>query len=263
MSLKGRLSLNWMLSFLLAVVVHVGVAYLMLQNWEDTEAIEVSDIQPYYIEAGLVSENPYEAKKAKETERIQKRRAESIRRQQLAKEKSEKEKQQTYQRQRLEEERLAELAAEKARQETRENLAVPEFEDTVGGDSEVSEEDRVEMESTLASAIMEEQAYRKAVTDDEKAMAYVSQIQREIVQNWSRPPSARNGMQALLRVFLVPTGEVVNVVVEESSGNDSFDRSAVLAVRKAERFQVPADSRQFERNFREFTVLFRPEDLRL
>ena len=110
---------------------------------------------------------------------------------------------------------------------------------------------------------MEEQDYRRAVTDDEKSLAYVAQIQRDIIQNWSRPPSARNGMEALLRVFLVPTGEVVNVVVEESSGNDAFDRSAILAVRKIGRFQVPGQSRQFERNFREFTVLFRPEDLRL
>ena len=70
-------------------------------------------------------------------------------------------------------------------------------------------------------------------------------------------------MQALLRVYLVPTGEIVNVVVEETSGNEAFDRSALLAVRKTKRFQVPAKSRQFERNFREFTVLFRPEDLRL
>ena len=70
-------------------------------------------------------------------------------------------------------------------------------------------------------------------------------------------------MRALLRVFLVPTGEVVTVVVEESSGNDAFDRSALLAVSKVDRFQVPGQSRQFERNFREFTVLFKPEDLRL
>ena len=70
-------------------------------------------------------------------------------------------------------------------------------------------------------------------------------------------------MEALLRVRLIPTGEVIDVNVEKSSGNDAFDRSAVLAVRKAERFIVPADSRRFERDFREFPVLFRPDDLRL
>ncbi len=51
-------------------------------------------------------------------------------------------------------------------------------------------------------------------------------------------------MRALLRVFLVPTGEVVTVVVEESSGNDAFVRSALLAVSKIDRFQVPGQSRQ-------------------
>ena len=70
-------------------------------------------------------------------------------------------------------------------------------------------------------------------------------------------------MQALLKVFLVPTGEIVDVVVQESSGNNAFDRSAMLAVNKTERFLVPSESRQFERNFREFTILFRPMDLRL
>ena len=122
---------------------------------------------------------------------------------------------------------------------------------------------RSEFADEMAMALKREANARKAVTDDEKAMAYVGQIQREIVQNWSRPPSARNGMEALLRVRLIPTGEVVDVKVEDSSGNDAFDRSAVLAVTKARRFVVPTDSQRFERDFREFTVLFRPDDLRL
>lgn len=125
------------------------------------------------------------------------------------------------------------------------------------------EEERILMEQSLAHAAIEEQDYRQAITNDEKALAYVSQIKRDIVQNWSRPPSARNGMETLLRVYLVPTGELVEVVIEETSGNEAFDRSAVLAVEKAEPFQVPDDAKQFERNFRQFTVLFRPEDLRL
>ncbi len=256
--------MNWSFSALLAVAVHAGVAFLIMQNWDASDPLELTEIQPYYIEAGLVSKNPYETAKQERAEQERQRRAESIRRQRAAQAQEEREKQLALERQRLDEERMAAEAAERARQETRERLALPQIEAEANQDDPaVSDADRAEMEATLADAIMQEQAYRKAVTDDEKAMAYVAQIQREIIQNWSRPPSARNGMQAILRVFLVPTGEVVNVVVEESSGNDAFDRSAVLAVRKAERFQVPQDSSQFERNFREFTVLFRPEDLRL
>jgi colicin import membrane protein len=86
-------------------------------------------------------------------------------------------------------------------------------------------------------------------------------IYERVVANWSRPPSARNNMQARLLVELVPTGDVVSVTLIEGSGNEAFDRSAEAAVRKARRFEVPKDSDVFERYFRRFTLLFRPEDL--
>ena len=47
----------------------------------------------------------------------------------------------------------------------------------------------------------------------------------------------------------------------ESSGNPAFDRSAEQAVRKVDRFDVPKESRLFEKSFRRFTLLFKPEDL--
>ncbi len=101
-----------------------------------------------------------------------------------------------------------------------------------------------------------------AATDAEAvAQSYRFGIYQRIVANWSRPPSARNGMQARLRVDLVPTGEVVAVTLLESSGSAVFDQSAEAAVRKARRFEVPADNAVFERYFRRFTLLFKPEDL--
>ena len=71
-------------------------------------------------------------------------------------------------------------------------------------------------------------------------------------------------MEALLEIQLIPTGDVLNVRVLKSSGNAAFDRSAMNAVQKASSFpelkQLP--SREFEKNFRRFRLLFRPEDLR-
>jgi TonB family protein len=85
-----------------------------------------------------------------------------------------------------------------------------------------------------------------------------------VVNYWSRPPSARNGMEVLLALQLIPTGEVVSVTVVKSSGNTAFDRSAVNAVQKAEQFPELKDlpPREFEKTFRRFRLLFRPEDLR-
>ena len=80
-------------------------------------------------------------------------------------------------------------------------------------------------------------------------------------KNWSRPPSARNGMKVRFLVELIPTGELLSVTLVDSSGSAAFDRSAEQAIRRARRFDVPQDNSVFEANFRRFYFLFRPEDL--
>jgi len=94
--------------------------------------------------------------------------------------------------------------------------------------------------------------------------SYAALIRDTVVGYWSRPASARNGMEALLAIQLVPTGEIVSVTVIRSSGSTAFDRSAINAVEKAASFpelrNLPA--REFEKTFRRFQLLFRPEDLR-
>ena len=115
----------------------------------------------------------------------------------------------------------------------------------------------------LDRALLNEERLWEAKTEREKVLAYVANIQDRIVRKWSRPPSARNGMRCLLRVALLPTGEVLQVSVEETSGNEAFDNSAVRAVFRASNLPVPEDNFLFEKSFREFTLLFRPDDLRL
>jgi len=89
-------------------------------------------------------------------------------------------------------------------------------------------------------------------------------MQARITQNWRRPPSARNGMEVLLIISLVPTGEVVGISVSSSSGSAAFDRGAIAAVERVARFpEVTVLSiSDFERYFRRFPLRFKPEDLR-
>lgn len=89
-------------------------------------------------------------------------------------------------------------------------------------------------------------------------------IQRSVINRWTRPPSARNGMRAVLEIALVPTGDVVGVAVLSGSGNLAFDRSAINAVEKAGRFPEVKELERalFERDFRRFQLIFKPEDLR-
>jgi colicin import membrane protein len=75
-------------------------------------------------------------------------------------------------------------------------------------------------------------------------------------------------MQVELQIRIVPTGQVMGVVVTRSSGDPAFDQSAVSAVERAGRFDrlqelARKDPLLFEQYFRKFTLVFRPEDLRL
>ena len=112
------------------------------------------------------------------------------------------------------------------------------------------------------SALEQEAAELAASRAEQVTASYVGDIVARIEGNWSRPPSARNDMEAELLIALVPTGEVVNVTVVRSSGNAAFDRSAEVAVRQAAPFRVPDDPALFERDFRALRILFKPEDLR-
>jgi len=133
----------------------------------------------------------------------------------------------------------AKAAAERERQRRLDSLASSSFSDALSRESEVLSEDK----------------------NEQAAQTFAQGIYQLIVSNWSRPPSARNGMEARLIVELVPTGDVVGVTVVSSSGNEAFDRSAEQAVRKAGKFDVPKDPGVFEKYFRRFPVLFKPEDL--
>lgn len=116
-------------------------------------------------------------------------------------------------------------------------------------------------EQATRDALESELADLRDMEADAETMTYAAAIRKAVAGVWSRPPSARLGMQARLRVDLVPSGDLLAVAVLESSGNPAFDRSAEAAVRKAGRFVVPKESRLFEKSFRRFTLLFKPEDL--
>ena len=118
-----------------------------------------------------------------------------------------------------------------------------------------------EWEETLAEA----EAQLEAEEDERAANSFRQVIQKRLSENWSRPPSARRGMETHIRIRLVPTGRVVGLTIIKSSGDIAFDRSVEQAVRKVDQFVElqTMDSRLFELKFRSVDVAFSPEDLRL
>lgn len=124
-----------------------------------------------------------------------------------------------------------------------------------------------QQQNELMEAMAQEEILLSEATEAELATSFTAVVQEAVTMHWSRPPSARNGMVAELMIQLLPTGELLDVQVVKSSGDEPFDRSAELAVRKAAPFKelqplVEHNSRVFDRYFRNFRLVFRPEDLR-
>ncbi|HEY9035493.1 MAG TPA: cell envelope integrity protein TolA, partial [Pseudomonadales bacterium] len=101
--------------------------------------------------------------------------------------------------------------------------------------------------------------------DEQLAASYIGVIKSAVENSWSRPPSARRDMRAVVNIRLIPTGELISVTLIKSSGDSAFDRSVLQAVEKAAPFSELRDtpSRVFERYFRSFELEFNPEDLRI
>jgi colicin import membrane protein len=106
-------------------------------------------------------------------------------------------------------------------------------------------------------------AANAARTEFELIQSAMGFIQQVVEENWSRPPSARNGMRTILQISMLPTGEVIDVTITQSSNDPAFDRAAETAAFRAAPFaelqSLPI--RIFNDNFRSFSLTFQPEDL--
>ncbi|GAB1258993.1 cell envelope integrity protein TolA [Aurantivibrio plasticivorans] len=252
--MRGASSYN--LPILISVLLHGALVAAVAWGWK-AASHENQVVVPRYIEAKMVElkATTPKAAKPKQTKKIdlaaqraeqarKKREADAKRKAALAKkQQAEKEK-----KEREAQERKARELAEKERKA-----------------KELAMAEQLRMEDELNDLLEEEDALMRAQQAEATAQSYMALITERIRQNWSRPPSARNGMKTRLQIQLVPTGRIVDVSITDGSGNAAFDRSAEQAVWKVEQFTElqGMDSAVFEQYFRKVSVLFEPQDLRL
>ena len=116
-----------------------------------------------------------------------------------------------------------------------------------------------------AQQLADEKVQQQLEADEVITNSYIAIIVQTIASRWSRPPSARNGMEVTVAMQLTPNGQVVDVSVITSSSDSAFDRSAIRAIKQSEQFPEIKNmpSRVFEAEFRNLKLVFRPEDLLL
>lgn len=246
--------------------------FILSKSVDSSDYVTVED--PVIITASAIDVNPQRLRRLERLE--QERVADLQRRQQAQREeraRQERERAETAARAereaRQERERLQALEQEQRQQRERDEARRQE---EVARQRAAEEDARRREQERLAQQQAEREAATRAAQEAQAnqiasenliVAEYAGIIKRIISQNWQIPPSARNGMMTEVRLQLVPTGEVVAVNIIQSSGNDVFDRSVLQAVERADRFieLQDLDNTVFERNFRTFTLVFRPEDL--
>jgi colicin import membrane protein len=113
-----------------------------------------------------------------------------------------------------------------------------------------------EAEMAAEEAKLTEERERQAQSTIQQ---YIGLIQDKVQRNWSKPTNAKPGLSCEVFVQLIPSGDVLNVKITKSSGDEFFDRSVETAVRKAQPLPVPPDPSLFER-FRDVRFIFKPEE---
>ena len=160
------------------------------------------------------------------------------------------------QRDEAERERIEEEARlEQLRQEEEQRLARER-------EAEV-ERQRQEAAAARQRAEMEDELQRALAFEDERRQAeeaglldeYIRLIENRIQQNWISPVSSHVGLECVVNVTQIPSGDVVDVSVGRCNGDEAVVRSIETAVLRSSPLPRPPISSLFERNLE---VVFNP-----
>ena len=251
------------LSVVVAVAFHsfILVFLIWLQSNASMDSLEL--VQPTIIKALIIDENPQvrneRIQERQRLEQIEQERIvreeqqrqleeEAVRQAELERqlEEAERDRQALIEREELERQRLFELERQREREQ-----------------QELEEQRQRELVEADLRRQQEASAAQAARTEFELVQSATAIIQMAVQQVWNRPPSARNGMRAILQISMLPTGELLDARITESSGDAAFDRSAENAVYSAAPFtelqSLPINV--FNTNFRTLSLIFQPEDL--
>jgi len=123
------------------------------------------------------------------------------------------------------------------------------------------ERQRKERELALKEQLAEEQRLQVAVQarqDQQLQRNIVNNIYRRVVSNFNMF-GLPAGLECVFTVRVIPGGEIINVSLSQSSGNDIFDSRAMVALQKASPLPVPEDAATLDRlKLRQFSFRFKP-----
>jgi len=253
-----------------AVLMHLLLLALLVFSLDWTPKITRPPGVKVPIEAELVDQRPLQALAEKKL--AEQRHQEEAEKQKVAETKA---KAEAEQKRKVEAEKRAKAEAEQKRKAEAEKQAKAEAEQKRKVEAEKQAKAEAEQKrkaeaaakATAAEAARQREAeaamQAQIAAEQEEARArsalseYIPYIQDKVQRNWLRPPGSAGGLSCLIKVRLIPGGDVVSATVVRSSGDPMFDRSVETAVLKASPLPLPADTSLFN-HFREINFNFAP-----
>ena len=240
-----------------AFVLHIAalLALIVVLPWRvdrlPAAALAVP-IQGVIIDQAAIEREKVKLEAAARQERLQQQREDRQRREAAEQQRlaDQREKQRVVDEQRArddakrkEEQRLAD---ERAEQQRKKDEAAAQARERA------AQKQREEEMQLAAAAEAEANAARAAGLLDQ----YQLMIQNHVKRYWDRPLSARPGIECVVNVVQLPTGDVVSAKVTQCNGDDAVRRSVENAVLQASPLPRPPSQAVFSRNF---TITFAPD----
>jgi colicin import membrane protein len=97
---------------------------------------------------------------------------------------------------------------------------------------------------------------RRAARDAELLDQYIRLIQDRIERSWIPPASARAGLECIVNVVQIPSGDVIDARVGRCNGDAAVVSSIEAAVKRASPLPRPPDPKLFARNLE---LIFKPD----
>lgn len=198
------------------------------------------------------------AQRESEQRAEQERQAEIQRRQQqeqqrIAQEQQAREQQEAQRKQQAEAERQKKAEAERQRVAEVERKQKEEAQKRKAAEDARAQAAR---EAELRKQLAEEEGLMEAENAGLNSQ-YAALIQQQIERNWTRPASARPGLECEVRVSQSPNGIVLSVQVGKCNGDTAVKQSIEAAVLRSSPLPPPPDRRLFQRNL---ILNFKPAD---
>lgn len=205
------------------------------------------------------------AEAAKEAAHQRQREVEEVRHQQEATEQQRREVEETERQRQAEEERLREQeVAQREREAEAQRQREAEEHQRREAEAERQREAAEAAEAAMQRQLADEaEAAANAQQAEHAANNFINIARRRVEEKWEIPSEAGDSMSAGVHVRLGASGELLANSITRSSGDSTFDRSAIQAVENAAPFgelrDLPAHQ---QRNLRQFVLRFTPGDIR-